>query len=183
MRNIVIAMVFQVGWFACVLSGAHGQVLNALAAAAVVVACNLWLTRKRLAQELRLIAWCTLVGLLLETANLATGVFKPVVPSAHPWLCPVWLLLLWTMFATVLRGPLGWLSGRYGLSALLGALFAAPNYVAGARLGAVTLNANGVFSVAMLVVLWALAMPLLVWLAGRGGAWKRLDETPSQAAT
>jgi hypothetical protein len=57
------------------------------------------------------------------------------------------------------------LSGRYWLSALLGALFAAPNYFAGARLGAVTFSDNLVYSFGVLALLWALAMPLMVWLA------------------
>jgi hypothetical protein len=72
---------------------------------------------------------------------------------------------LWALFATLLRGPFRWLSGRYWLSALLGALFAAPNYFAGARLGAVTFSDNLVYSFCVLALLWALAMPLMVWLA------------------
>ena len=85
---------------------------------------------------------------------------------------PVWLLALWAMFATALRGPLAWLSGRYVLSALLGAVFAAPNYFAGARLGAVVINPSGCYSVLVLALSWAAAMPLLVWLA-HGAARKK----------
>ena len=165
MRNIAMAIAFQLGWFACILSGARGWLLTALAAAAVVLACNLWLARQELMRELRLIAWVTGVGFVVETINLATGVFTLAVPSLHPWLCPVWLVLLWTLFATLLRGPFARLSERYWLSALLGALFAAPNYFAGARLGAVTFSDNLVYSFGVLALLWALAMPLMVWLA------------------
>ena len=165
MRNIAMAITFQIGWLACVLSGAKGQLLTALLAASAVLACNLWLARKDVLQELRLIVWVTLVGFVVETINLATGVFTVAVPSAHPWLCPVWLLLLWPLFATLLMGPLKWLSRHYWLSSLLGALFAAPNYFAGARLGAVTLHETILYSVALLAMVWALAMPLLVWLA------------------
>jgi hypothetical protein len=176
MRNVLMAVAFQLGWFACVLSGARGKVLPALLAAAAALACNLWFTRQRLAEELRLMAWVTLVGFAVETVNLAAGVFTLTAPARHPWLCPVWLALLWTLFATLLRGPLAWLSGRYGLAALLGALLAAPNYFAGARLGAVTMNANRLYSFAVLAALWALAMPVLLGLArtgrkpGEGGA-------------
>ncbi len=165
MRNIAMVIAFQLGWFACVLSGAKGQLLTALLAASAVLVCNLWLARKDVMQELRLIVWVTLVGFVVETINLSTGVFTLAMPSAFPWLCPVWLVLLWTLFATLLRGPLKWLSGRYWLSSLLGALFAAPNYFAGARLGAVTLHGNMLFCAGVLAVVWALAMPLMIWLA------------------
>lgn len=165
MRNVIIAVVFQLGWLACVLSGARQRPWDALAAAAAVIACNVWLQRGQLAEALRLVAWVTLAGFGVETVNLLLGVFNLIGTPRFPWLCPVWLLALWAMFATTLRGPLAWLSGRYVLSALLGAAFAAPNYYAGARLGAVVLNPDGRYSVAVLILLWAAAMPLLVWLA------------------
>jgi hypothetical protein len=164
-----MAITFQLGWLVCVLSGAGGEPLTALPAAALVLACNLWLSRQKPAQELRLLAWVTLVGVIVESVNLAAGVFTLTAPGAHTWLCPAWLALLWTQFATLLRCPLAWLAGRYWLGALLGALFAAPNYIAGARLGAVTLNADTLYSIAMLAALWALAMPTLLWLAQRTG--------------
>lgn len=165
MRNLCMAVIFQLGWFACVVSGARDRPLAALSAATGVVACNLWLQRGRLAAEARLIAWVTLVGFGIETIHLWAGVFALVDPPKYPMLCPVWLVVLWTMFATLLRGPLAWLAGRYALSALLGAAFAVPNYIAGARLGAVVLSSNMLFSVTVLMASWALAMPGLVWLA------------------
>jgi len=165
MRNLCMALIFQLGWFACVVCGAKGWPLAALAAAAAVVACNLWLQRGNLAKELRLLAWVTLTGVGIETFHLWAGVFMLAGQPKHPWLCPVWLVVLWTMFATLLRGPLAWLSGRYALSALLGAAFAAPNYIAGARLGAVTLSSSMLFNVTVLMATWAIAMPGLVWLA------------------
>jgi CDP-diglyceride synthetase len=140
MRNAAIAVVLQLGWLTCVLCGARQRPWDALVAAAAVIACNLWLRRERLAAGLRLVALASLVGFGVETVNLLAGVFTLSGAPRVPVLCPVWLLALWAMFATALRGPLAWLSGRYALSALLGALFAAPNYFAGARLGAVVMN-------------------------------------------
>ena len=165
MRNLCMAVIFQLGWFACVVSGARDRPLAALSAATGVVACNIWLQRGRLAAEARLIAWVTLAGFGIETIHLWAGVFALVDQPKYPLLCPVWLVVLWTMFATLLRGPLAWLAGRYALSALLGAAFAVPNYIAGARLGAVVLSSNMLFSVTVLMASWALAMPGLVWLA------------------
>ena len=165
MRNALIALIFQLGWLACVLSGARERPLDVLVSAAAVTACNLWLQRARPAAGLRLAAWAALVGFGVESASRAAGVYALTAAPSPAWLCPLWLLALWVMFATLLRGPLAWLSGRYVLSAVLGALFAAPNYFAGARLGAVTMSPDAGYAVAVLSVCWAVAMPLLVWLS------------------
>jgi len=166
MRNILIAIIFQIGWFACVFGGAKTVELPiALAVALTMLACNIWLKRQELAQELRLVAAVTVIGFVIETINLAAGVFTLKHPGSYPWLCPVWFLLLWALFATLLRGPFKWMAGRYWLSAILGAIFAAPNYYAGANLGAVEFHSNLIFSFALLAIIWALAMPLMVWLA------------------
>jgi hypothetical protein len=165
MRNALIALIFQLGWLACVLSGARDRPLDALVSAAAVTACNLWLQRARPAAGLRVVAWAALVGLGVESVNRAAGVYALVVAPSPAWLCPLWLLALWVMFSTLLRGPLAWLSGRYVLSAVLGALFAAPNYFAGARLGAVTMSADTGYAVVVLSAGWSVALPLLVWTA------------------
>ena len=167
MRYLFMALIFDFGWFACVLSGARGYLLIPIAAATAVIGINLWLLRGRLVDELRVILWITLVGFIVESINLTTGVFTLTHPTSYPWLCPAWLLLLWPMFATMLRGPLTWLSGRYWLSVLLGAIFAVPNYFVGERLGAVSLNSHLLYTVTVLVLVWAIAMPLMVWLSGK----------------
>lgn len=169
MRYLLMTIIFQCGWFACVLSGARGYLLLPIAAATAVISLNLWLLRGRLADGIRLVVWVTLVGFVVESINLTTGVFTLTHPTSYPWLCPAWLLLLWPMFATMLRGPLTWLSGRYWLSLLLGAIFAVPNYFVGARLGAVSLNPHLAYTVTILVVLWAIAMPAMVWLSRKAG--------------
>ncbi len=165
MRNVLVAVIFQLGWLACVLSGARDRPLDALVSAAAVTACNLWLQRARPAAGLRLAAWAALVGFGVESVNRAAGVYALTDTPTPAWLCPLWLLALWVMFATLLRGPLAWLSGRYALSAALGALFAAPNYFAGARLGAVTMSPDAAYAAAVLSLGWAAALPLLVWLS------------------
>ena len=165
MRNLLIAAIFQLGWLACVLSGACQRPLDALVSAAAVTACNLWLQRARPAAGLRLAAGSALVGVGVESVSRAAGAYALTAAPSPAWLCPLWLLALWVMFATLLRGPLAWLSGRYVLSAVLGALFAAPNYLAGARLGAVTMSPDTGYAVAVLSAGWAVALPLLVWLS------------------
>ncbi len=100
MRNIFIAVIFQIGWFACVLGGAKGELPIALGVALTMLACNLWIKRQKISQELQVVVSVIAIGFVVETINLAVGVYKLTGPTSYPWLCPVWFLLLWALFAT-----------------------------------------------------------------------------------
>jgi len=161
---------FQAGWFACVLGGAHGMPVAAVATAMVVIGLNLWWSGGDRLSDLRLLAAVALIGFCVDTVHLRLGVFSLIGDPRFPHLCPVWLVALWAVFGTALRGSLGWLAGRYWLSALLGAVGGPLSYVSGARMGAVTLHPNRVFSVAAFAIAWALVTPLLIWLAHKRGS-------------
>ena len=156
---------FQAGWFACVLAGAHGMIGVAVVAAATVIAVSLWCFDTDRASDLRLFAAVALVGFCVDTVHLRLGVFALIGDPRFPHLCPLWLLALWAMFGTTLRGSLSWLAGRYGLAALLGAVAGTLSYLGGANLGAVTMHPNRAFAVSALGAGWAAVMPALVWLA------------------
>jgi len=164
-RKILNFALFQAGWFACVLGGAHDMAMAAVAAAVAVIVINLWWQRETLVCELRLIIVATVIGFSFDTVNLSLDVFSLNGTARFPHLCPVWLAALWAMFGTTLHGSLGWLAGRYWLAAILGAVAGTISYLGGARLGAVTMNPDLAFSVTVLACGWAAAMPLLVWLA------------------
>lgn len=156
---------FQTAWFSCVLSGAHQTPLIAVAVASAVIAISLRMGRGNLCADLRLLAVVGGIGFCIDSMNLLAGVFAL---NGSPWpmfICPPWLVLIWIVFGTTLRSSLGWLAGRYWLSAALGAVAGAPSYFAGAKLGAVTMDGNWMFSAIALTVTWAMVMPSMVWLA------------------
>ena len=177
-RKIVNFALFDVGWLVIVLAGKHGRTLEAVAAAMVVVGVNLWTLDGKRLEYLRLLGLVMLIGFVVDSANLLFGVFALNGSPRFPYLCPLWLAALWAAFGTTLRSSLCWLAGRYWLSAVLGAVAGAASYLAGARLGAVTLNPNRIISTAVLAATWALLMPLLVWLAHGRRARPREQETP-----
>jgi hypothetical protein len=163
--KILNFVLFQAGWFACVLGGAHGMTLASAAAASVVIGVSLrWFSADRMS-DARLFLAVALTGFCVDTVHLRFGVFALVGDPRFPHLCPLWLVAMWAMFGTTLRGSLGWLKGRYGLAAILGAVAGPLSYLGGAKLGAVTLHPNSAFSIAALAVGWAVVMPLVVWLA------------------
>ena len=168
-HKILNFALFQAGWFACVLGGANGMPLAAVAAAGVVIGVSLCWSSGERTGDVRLFLAVALIGFCVDTVNLRFGVFALIGAPRFPHLCPLWLVALWAMFGTTLRGSLSWLAGRYGLAALLGAVAGPLSYLGGAKLGAVTMHSNRAFGVAALAVGWAVVMPLLVWLAhGRG---------------
>lgn len=165
LRNLLNFALFQAGWFACVLCAAHSMPVAALAAACWVIGLNLWLFSIHRMSDLRVLVAVTLIGFCVDSIHLRLGVFALIGAPHFPHMCPMWLVALWAMLATTLRASLSWLSGRYGLAALLGAVAGPLSYLGGAKLGAAIMNSNRAFSMTALAVGWAVAMPILVWLA------------------
>ena len=78
----------------------------------------------------------------------------------------LWMIALWVNLAATLRVSLGWLDRRWFAAGLLGALGGPIAYGAGANLGAIEF-AQPVVSLAAIAGQWLVAMPVLVWIAGR----------------
>ncbi len=158
----------QAGWFACVLGGAHGRPWLGSALALALAGAHLGLVRAP-RSEARLLAAVALVGAALETAQIQAGLLAYSSPVPLAGLPPVWVVVLWINFATLLRFCLDWLSGRYLLAALLGAAGGPLAFLAGERLGGVALDPRRWPSLVGLAVVWGVAMPVLMMLARRSG--------------
>ena len=74
------------------------------------------------------------------------------------------MVALWMLFASTLNASMGWLAGRFAVAAALGAVFGPLSYLAGARLGAIELHANTAVSLTAIAVVWAGALPALLWI-------------------
>jgi len=152
---------FYLGWFACVVGAAGGRFWLGPAVVAVLLLVHLSLVSER-RREIRLILVIGLFGFAVDTVQVSAGLYAFTHTGAAPWLCPLWMVALWMIFATTLNASMAWLAGRYGLAAALGALFGPLSYLAGARLGAIELSANPLLSLGGIALVWALAMPTLL---------------------
>lgn len=163
--RIVNFVVFQLAWFAAVLGAAYGHPLWGTACIAAAIAWHLWVSA-RPAQEARLVAIACALGLVIETGHALGGLVR--YPSGQPvaQFAPYWMVALWGLFAIALNVTLRWLHRRYLLAAVLGAVCGPASFVAGVKLGAAQF-VDRVPALAVLAVVWAVAMPLLVWLAQR----------------
>lgn len=157
-RLLVNAGLFQLGWFACVLGAQRPWLL--LVAVACLLVHLLWLAPTR--DELRLVLLTALLGWLLDSTLLSLGLFDF---GGGTGVAPLWLALLWALFATTLRHCLAWTARPGWRASLLGAIGGPLSYLAGAELAGVGLPWGLLPSLLVLVGVWAVVMPLLHGLA------------------
>ena len=157
-RLLANAGLFQLGWFACVLGAQRPWLL--LVAVTCLLVHLLWLAPTR--AEWRLVALTALAGWLLDSALLNLGLFDF---GAGAPVAPLWLALLWALFATTLRHCLAWTARPRWRASLLGAVGGPLSYLAGAELAGVGLPWGLMPSLLVLAGVWAVVMPLLHGLA------------------
>jgi hypothetical protein len=166
MALVVNVVLFQLGWFACVLGAARGLPWLGVGVAALVLAWHL----ARAAQprrELALVAAAALIGVVFETLLVQSGWLRfDERGMLLAGTAPVWMVALWALFATTINVAMRALRSRLVVAALLGALGAPLAYWGGARLGAVELASAGA-ALAAIGIGWAVLTPLLFAAARR----------------
>jgi hypothetical protein len=162
---ILNVVLFQAGWFACVLGAAHGQPWAGTALAAAIVAWHA-LRAVKPVQELKLIGIVVLLGAVWDSVLVMAGWIAYPAGTVIDGAAPHWILALWALFATTLNISMRWLRQRVLLAVILGAIGGPLSYWAAAGLGAATF-AEPVPIVIALALGWALIMPALVAFAQR----------------
>lgn len=162
-RLVVNFILFQIGWFACVIGAAKQMPWLGVATVVAIVAWHL--TQAKQAKK---------EGQLLIIALVIGGTFDQIMLNhqlityqAHGWssmLVPVWILALWAEFVTVLNVSLRWMKGRWLIAVLFGAIGGPLAYMGAEKLGAVTLNHLPISYIALSVG-WACLTPLLLKLS------------------
>ena len=159
LKSLANAVLFQCGWFACVLGGDSRWLLIGIAA---LGAHLLWISSW--AREGRVILAVTALGTLVDTALRGLGVFEFNTPGP---LIPLWLILLWALLATTLRHCLAWSARPWWLASLLGAVGGPLSYYAGSQLAGVSFAYGTAPTLIGLALLWAMLFPLLHRIAQR----------------
>lgn len=159
-------LLYQLGWFCCVLGAAWGYPLSGAFSALLFLLIHLFLTDARSA-ELRLILASCLLGILVDSLQQWFGVLTFKTDPGWPLWLPLWVFVIWAQFASLLRFSLNWLSGRYLQGAGLGLIGGPLAYWGGARIGAAEFGENLLLSLSSLALVWGLMIPLLLWLRTR----------------
>lgn len=162
--NTVNFILFQAGWFICVIAAAQNYSAVAVLSCAAIIGLHLTLLDD-IKAELQLIAVTGCIGFGVDSLHIALEVFQ-ANPGAELPLAPLWLVALWMLFAISLRHSLAWLADRPAISAMLGAMFAPLAYYAGHNLGAIHLPQTDMLtSLVAIALAWALVTPGLFVLA------------------
>lgn len=169
MRIAVNFVIVYAAWFATVLSAAGGHAWMAAAASLVALLINLTLAQPH-ERDAPLLAAAALIGVIVEKSLMTAGFASYAAPGPISGWPPLWLILMWPVFATLLHVSLAWLKFRLPTAAVLGFFGGALAYYGGARLGAMQLTEPVVVSLAAIGTLWAIAFPLLLYLARRSDA-------------
>jgi hypothetical protein len=167
MAVAVNALLFQAGWFACVLGAAQGLPWIGAIIAVLVIGWHL----ARAAdprREVALIAAAGVLGLVFETLLVQSGWVRFDSGMLVAGVAPYWMVALWAIFATTLNVSLRVLRSRLGLAAALGAVGGPAAYYGGAQLGALELTTAGA-ALMTIAAGWAVFVPALL------GAARRLD--------
>ncbi|MBR7199381.1 DUF2878 domain-containing protein [Pseudomonas sp. 14A] len=158
-ERVANAVLFQLGWLACVLGGNSLWLLLALAALVIHLR---WISSW--AAEGRLILCVVIVGTAVDSVLRHLDVFR--FADASP-LIPLWLMLLWALLATTLRHCLAWSARPWWLASGLGAIGGALSYYAGGRLAGVQFPYGEAATLIVIGLLWAGLFPLLHLMARR----------------
>jgi len=165
-------VLFQLGWFACILGAAHQQALWAVIGSLAYIAFHIWRSQNP-KLELSLLLKVLSFGILTDSLLMYLGLldFKGAWPS--PYLSPAWMWALWLLVASTLNSSLSWLKGKPVLGVVLGAISGPLSYEAGIRLGAANWGSGSqMLGLALISVVWAVAMPLFFY-------WDRTAIKPS----
>ena len=155
--QLVNYALYQIGWFACVLGGASHRPWTGFLIAMILVGVHLALSVER-AFELRLVVLATAVGAVVEMMQIAAGTYRFTSGTVTDALPPPWLLAMWAQLATTFRFSLRRVVTRPVLAVLFGAAGGPIAFLAGERLGAVTLLPPLAYGLLRLAVSWAIAL-------------------------
>jgi hypothetical protein len=159
---------FQAFWLVAVGGAARGLPWVGLLALPVLLAVHARLVpAPERGRELAFVVAVGVLGAALDSALKGLAITR--YPSSEGvWTVPVvppFIAALWAGFATLPRFSLRWLADRPALAALLGAVGGPLSFAAGARMGAVGVGPTPALTWGVLALEYALATPLLLWLA------------------
>ncbi|WP_417521554.1 DUF2878 domain-containing protein [Marinobacter sp.] len=155
-RNVLNFILFQIGWFACVV---YPDVIGPVVALLLLVIHFVLVSQNRLT-ELQFIGLGTVVGSLLDGLWLNTGVLDN--GSDALVITPLWLVAIWATFMSTLSHSLNWISRKVWLAFLFAPIAGPFAYWSASKLGAVTLP-DLALSIAALALGWLLVFPLLLF--------------------
>ena len=157
--KVINFIFFQLVWFICIIGAATNETHTAVAFSLLIVLFHIYLTKYK-TSELKILLLASIIGFLFDGFLLKSEL---VLYADHGWsysITPLWIIVLWMGFAITLNSSLSWLKKKLNLSILFGSLGGPLAYLAGEKLGAVTLMTPDTLMI--ISIGWAIITPLLI---------------------
>jgi hypothetical protein len=167
-------VLFQIGWFSCVLSAAAHQPWIGLLMTTGIVVIHM-LRAPIPMMELKLVLLALAIGLVFDSLLVWQGWLQYSSGIVFSNVAPYWIVAMWGLFATLLNVSLRWMRGRWVLAIVFGAAGGPAAYYGGLRLGALEFG-NMPAGLTALAIGWAVLTPLLLALSSRFDGYAGLVE-------
>ena len=161
MKNLFNIIGFQVCWWACVLGARNGYpYLGPL-----VMSIFLFIHYSRLDNRNKELSFAVIVGLigtLVDTMLLQTNIIEYQGVYIDN-IAPLWITAMWVGFAATINHSLVWLTNKWIMSFLLGAIFGPLSYFTGIKFEALYFEVS-FLTMLVLTLIWGLVVPCLYYL-------------------
>lgn len=165
MNNWINIAFYQATWLAAIAGAARGWWWAGPAMLAVFAGWQLLVSSERRA-DLELMACAAVVGFVVDTLCVRSGMLVYSAPVPSPDFAPIWIVALWMSFALTLNHSLAYMKSRPLLAAALGAIGAPLAYWAAARgWNALFFATQPAIALGVLAIAWAILTPALFLLA------------------
>jgi hypothetical protein len=162
MKKLINFIQFQAVWFLCIFGAAHHFELVAILTSAGIIACAIFTSEHR-THDYVIGLLAAIIGIsldsLLISQNLITFTTAYWTSASPLWMTPIWIAL-----ALTLQSSMSWLSGRYLLAGILGAISGPFAYWAGVRMGAGVVS-DLTTTMICLSVIWLIITPVLFYIS------------------
>ena len=174
---------YQAVWFAAVIGASHGMAWPGVLGMLLYLLMQLLIARNW-RTDISLMIVAMLFGIVLDGTLIRSGLASYAAGWSSLAIAPAWILAMWGTFALTFSQSLRYLQTRLGMAALLGLIGGPLAYFGAARGWQVVTFADPSWrALLVLAIGWALAIPALAWLAGRGSAWSKHVKTKTQGAS
>lgn len=168
-RTIANFVLFQIGWFVCVLSAAAGLNSPAILFTAAFLIIHFRYFPWKLA-DYRLVLTALFIGVILDSTWSAWSLIAYQAQHIEP-VAPWWIACLWINFALTLNHSMSWLQNHRMMAGIFSAIASPVSYYAGSKLGALQWL-HPELLVPILAVSWGVTIPVLLTVAKH---WRRME--------
>lgn len=155
-KAIVQAILFYIVWFLVVYWMKDGQ-LELFALGLQLLFVLIFLKKS----EIRFLGSVTIIGSIVDSIPVALGLVTFPGTDLYIGLYPIWMLLMWSIFATTFSLSLGWLQGRIGLQSLFGLIGGSLSIYAAYGIGALDFPKGEALAVIFCSIEWGILVPIL----------------------